>query len=287
MESVPNINSNIHYPVRQHDINRGLFDRKDPIEGAGFHLDTLSISRNYFVDPEQRAQLPAMKADLYDETMRMISAGSIGQVNARVVDYQDIKYRSKEEARRYMIVEHETTRGTMITTLARFYTVGDNFYIALDSYVLGPINWIGVVMQVGIFLFILRLMPTLFDWSTVLGLLPLIYLYWIWIDVIRALGQGVEWRAALRQRFNRATSSSSFDFDDATIFLKSLLPLILTSVQRVFEKHDLTITGLEEDINRINQQVINYSDNSTKLTMSGGSIVNSAIGGVAHVITGR
>lgn len=287
-ESIIGVTAQTFYSIKQQEINRGFFDRKDPIEGAGFHLDALSISRNYFVDPEQRAKLPTMKTDLYDETIKMINTGRIGAVNARVIDYQDIKYKPKEETRRYLIVEHETTRGTMLTTLARFYTVGDNFYVALDSYVLGPVNWFGVATQAIILLIILRLTVALWDWSEVLAVLPLIYLYWIWIDVIRALSQGSDWPAALRQRFTRPTSNSSFDFDDANIFLKSLLPLILTSVQSVFEKHGLAITGLEEDINRINQQVINYSDHSTKLMMSGGSIANSAIGGVGHrIMSGR
>lgn len=279
------INQELINFLKKQEINRGFFDKSDPIEGIGIPLTSVSISRSYFIDPIYRDKLSNIKDELNIEIIKMINIGRIGDTNAQLIDYYDMQYKAKDNARRYLVVEHETIRGTLLTTLSRFYFLGDSFYIALDSYFLGPIHWTKFIIQILVSLIVLSI-PNFLDLHWVFLIFPFLYLYSTWINVIRSIVQGVRWETAIRQKFNKSTSNSSFDLDDAMIHLKSVLPLILESVKNVFEKNGLEISGLEDEIHKINQQVINFSDNSTQVSTGGGNVVGSAIGGAFHRITG-
>jgi hypothetical protein len=119
--------------------------------------------------------------------------------------------------------------------------------------------------------------------GTILALIiPALYAYWIWGDVIKGIRQGDSFLRALRQRFPKRISNNSFDVDDSLIFLKVILPLIINSTKKAFVKNNLQIKELEDYLDEISK---NIQQQSFSINTGGGSIFGAIFGGQNNKIS--
>jgi len=112
------------------------------------------------------------------------------------------------------------------------------------------------------------------------GIIAVIYLYKVWIDVIRSLVQKEPLTEALRQKFNNNVSNNSFDEDDTLMYLKSIFPLIIDSVRAALDTNDLLKEDIVDKLDKFletGQQVINVDT-------GGGNILGSILGGKSNKI---
>lgn len=272
-------------------FNQGFFDFRDPTDFAGIRQPRFSIAHTYTAD---KTQLPQICNELYTHVLSRLKDESIGKVSVETTDYLDSRQQGKEGPRRYLVVESETNRGTRLSIFIRFLPFGDNLYVGVDSYVLGSLDWIGLIIRVLITLVPLFIIFFYFSVVSLISLsgqfrqgetggsglglfcciVPAISIVLLlWIDVFRAFKRHGDLYLALRQNFNNVPSDHSFNIDDILMFFKSSLPLVIFSVQDVLQKHDLPIKTLDDFVANINN-VVNISSGGGIL-----SIIGSVIGG--------
>lgn len=276
-------------------FNRGFLDIHDPTDFAGIGQPGFSIAHTYMVDKQQ---LPLICDELYAHVLDKLQAEAVGKVTLRTTDYLDGRHQNREQPRKYIVVEHNTNRGTRSSIFIRFLPFGDNLYVAVDSYVLGSINWLSVLVRalitlVPVFIIFAYLSITAAMYSLTaqfnqygqrqssgLGagffccFVPLVFfLLLLWIDVFRAFKQHGNVTLALRQNFSHAPNDQSFNVDDVLMFFKSALPLVIFSVRDVFETYDLPLHTLDDFVANVNN-VVNISSGGGPL-----AVVRSIIGG--------
>jgi hypothetical protein len=223
----------------------------------------------------------------------------VGKVSVKINKYLDANLQEKEGPRPYIVVSYETSRSTRCNMFIRFLPFGDNLYIGVDSYVLGPLNWWDIILRLILTLIPLGIMYVYLSITRFINLLQfpsrssgdsgmgvffcliplLLFILFLWIDTIRAVRHHGDLQLALRQTSNLLPSDHSFDNDDVLAFLKSSLLLIVFSIRDVFQKYDIPIRSLDETI----VQNINHS---VSISSQGGliSIVGSIIGGKGNKV---
>ncbi|AFY41843.1 hypothetical protein [Nostoc sp. PCC 7107] len=263
-------------------INRGFFDREDPQELRGYYLGNFSISLNQTVALDDQHKLINIRQDLYEEICRRLNefkntdAYLADKLYFKMVRYTDYKYQGSDRDRLYIEIVLDTLRGTKISTICRFFIHGNNLYIAADSYALGKLNICGLIIQT-IFLFILLTsLPALLALFIIPGIIAGLYLYSTWIKFIRALFQRESFVYALRINFPRPLRSNFFDLDDCFMFLKSILPMIIESLRKVLEQHELLDKTMEQYLNEISK---NISGQTINVNTGGGNIIGAILGG--------
>lgn len=281
-----NVDANLQKSQTERLINRGFFDREHPAESIGFLVRGFSISLNEAVGLEEREKLKATRNDLYNEIYKKLTKlENIDNYLARntkfkTIKYIDTKYGERDKERLYLVIQLKTIRNTRITTLCRFFVHGNNLYLAVDSYALGTLKVSQLIWQSIIALILIPSLPMLFAFFVIPGILALVYLYKVWIDVIRSLVQKEPLLEALRQKFNNNVSNNSFDEDDTLMYLKSIFPLIINSVSVALEKNGLLKEGIAEKLDKFletGQQVIN-------IDTGGGNVLGSIFGGKSNQI---
>src|SRR5262249_54541138 len=119
------------------------------------------------------------------------------------------------------------------------------------------------------------LIPLIILRGSFLGLMiALIFEAWYLRDIIKGLSQGEPLDLLIRKKYNKTFNLGTFNIDDILMFYKSVVPMILRSMQDVFRHNNIDVDVLEKYI-----QNINYV---TSITNSGGGIfnaINSVIGG--------
>lgn len=265
--------------VQQKAFSRDFFDRQDPTEGIGEIIIPFSFS-NIYDEVDKDSKLSEICAELYEKVLAKLKSGDLGKdIECEIYDYKDSKQGGKESARRYLTITRETNRKTRITILARFLPYGNKLYVGVDSFVLGDTNWQKIIGTIALTAlpfscYALTILPALIQ-SMMASLNPfgggqggssigqaflLILQYtcccifpWIifalmfwWLNSIRNFRHEGNLLLALRQSFNQILNSRSFNIDDVLMTLKSVLPLILSSIREVFEKHGLSVKSLDE-----------------------------------------
>jgi len=268
--------------VKPKPFNRDYFDRQDPTEGIGKLIIPFSFS-NIYDDANQGDKLTTICAELYDKVLEKLRAGDLGKdIKFSLIDYKDFKQASKEQARRYLAITRETNRKTRITILARFLPYGNKLYVSVDSFVLGNTNWLKIIGIIALTLlpfscYTFSLLPAIIQSAinnltysfygsgnnqnsaigqvllsglsyTLCCIIPwLIFaIMFLWLNVIRNSRHEGNLMLGLRQSFNQILNSRSFNIDDILMTLKSILPLILSSIIDVFKKYDLPVKSLNE-----------------------------------------
>jgi hypothetical protein len=277
-------------------FNQSFLDIHDPTEFAGVLQPQFSIAYTYTVDKQH---LPAICDELYTHVLEKVYAESVGKVSLRTVDYVDGRYSGREAPRRYIVVESDTNRGTRSSIFIRFLPFGENLYVAVDSYVLGTVDWLSVFMRG-----LITLIPILiiFAYLSVTAALSaftgqfnqygqrssggglgtgffcccvpaVLFLLLLWLDVFRAFKQHGNLALALRQNFSKTPNDQSFNVDDVLMFFKSALPLVIFSVRDVLKGHGLEFQTLDDFVSQVN--------NVVTISSGGGilSIIGSAVGG--------
>ncbi|KXK10769.1 MAG: hypothetical protein UZ14_CFX002003156 [Chloroflexi bacterium OLB14] len=267
-------------PVQQKAFSRDFFDRQDPTEGIGELIIPFSFSSIYD-EIDKDSKLSEICAELYDKVLAKLKSGDLGKdVQVDVIDYKDAKQGGKESSRKYLAITRETNRKTRITILARFLPYGNKLYVGVDSFVLGNTNWLKIIGTIALTLspfvcYLFTVLPAIIQ-GMVASLNPfggggyqsdtfgqtflLILQYtcccifpwlifavmFLWLNTVRNSRHEGNLLLGLRQSFNQILNTRSFNIDDILMTLKSVLPLILSSIREVFEKHDLPVKSLDE-----------------------------------------
>jgi hypothetical protein len=280
-------------------FNQGFLDIRDPADFQGVRQPDFSFAHAYGVEKDR---LPAIIDDLYTHVYEKLKAGAVGKITYRQTDYLDSRRRGQESPRRYIVVEQETNRGTKMSIFVRFLPLGDNLYVAVDSYILGKVNVFAIVLQAIITAIPLMIIFAYLSFLTYVSaissqftarstssspglgffvccLVPtIVVLSALWVNVLRAFRQHGDLGLALRQNFSHAPNDQSFNIDDILMFFKSVLPLVIFSVQDVFKKHGLSVKTLDEFATNVNN-VVNISSGGGLL-----SVIGSAIGGSNNTV---
>jgi hypothetical protein len=277
--------------VQQKAFSRDFFDRQDPTEGVGGIIIPFSFSHIYD-DVDKESKLTEICAELYEKVLAKLKSGDLGKdIYFEVTDYKDAKQGGRESARKYLMITRETNRKTKITILARFLPYGNKLFVGVDSFVLGDTNWqkiIGVIaltllpFSCYIFTFIPAMIQSIFSsfnsyggyqnnsiGQTFLGILGYTFccsipwaifaVMFLWLRTIRNSRHEGNIFLGLRQSFYQMSNSRSFNTDDVLMTLKSVLPLILSSIIEVFGKYGLSVNSLDEFATTI--QTINNIQN--------------------------
>lgn len=306
-------NNDFKYPIKKREINRNIFDKEDPEQLQGTWIRPFSLSFSYSPKDKNQSKLESVKEDLYKSIYNSFKNSKKDKDNIylrdrlfiNVINYIDSKYYNDRD-RIYIELKNYTIRHTKITTLMRFFVNGDNLYLAADSYALGRLSKRTLIFQsiVLLILIIFIFFPMIlgiigiasndpisqFFGTSAVSLFSLpsfvtvLYLYLTWIKFIRALSQGESLIDALRVNFPKNIKGNAFDLDDIQMFLKSISPLIISSLEASLEKHGLLdedmITVLKDIKNNISQTTINVNT-------GGGGIIGSMIGGLNNAINNQ
>jgi hypothetical protein len=248
------------FPVLQQKIfNRGFFDRKDPLENAGTYLNNFSVT--YSCPVEQKHHWKVL-TELYNSVQDKVVKGNIPGATRELVDYKDAKTSHNEPPRHYIIVSLNTVRGFKMSVYANFLTYGDNLFISINSVVLGPLDKVAFLINL--------FFNTIFS-ITVVGLA-------YYLDIIRGMSQGEPLSLIFRKKHPKAHNLGLFNTDDILMFYKSVVPMIMRSVQEVFENNNIPVDVLEKHIQNINY-VTNVNDSSTNISGGISGIISGVIGG--------
>lgn len=285
--------------VQQKKFSRDFFDRQDPTEGIGEILIPFSFSNIYDDVEKDAKLSEICTELYEKVLAKLKSGDLGKDIEFKLVGYKDAKQGEREDARRYVVITRETNRKTRITILARFLPYGNKLYVGVDSFVLGGIDWQRVLLVLAItvapFLcyafsvlpaIVQSIIQSLVESISAFGIgntqdvpssflptmlmviqitcccvLPWLFvaLVFLWRDTIKNLRQEGNPILALRQSFNKILNTRSFNIDDILMTVKSVLPLILSSVREVFEKHDISVKSLDEFVATI--QTINNIQN--------------------------
>lgn len=227
-------------------FNRGFLDRSDPLEDKGATLPGFNFAASY---PVQRDKQSNLIHKLHANAYAHVRGGEI-PADVNVVDFHDDRTRSREEPRRYLVIEAETIRSTRVSVYTTFLTYGDNLYVALDTFILPPLSVLRALVA-GIVTVLVLAVASL--GGGILGfLLWGALVAWFFRDVVRSLSQGDRPELALRKKFPKSPKYSTFDTDDVLVFFKSSVPLVLRSIQEVFEDADIPVDVLERAIQNVN-----------------------------------
>ncbi|MDJ0599764.1 MAG: hypothetical protein QNJ37_13090 [Crocosphaera sp.] len=235
-------------------VFNGFLDITDPGEFLGRELSNFSISLNYPISNELKDRLPVIQQGFYEKIVEKLDQESFGNTKYHVIDYQDSKVYN-ESPRKYLKIEYSTARSTQVTTLTRCLIHGDNLYIALDSYVLGGLKIKALIIQT-VISFLSLYLATIFP---PLSILVFVYLYFTWIDVFRATRQKPGLMYGLRCKFNKSLDLGLFNTDDTLMFLKSLLPIVTSTVREVFRSNGIPLEGIEDLLKNIEHKVSGQS----------------------------
>lgn len=260
--------------IARRDFNRGFLDRQDPLEGAGIPLHAFEFAASY---PVKRALQPDLLNRLHANVYTRVRDGNVADAAAELVEFKDVKTGQREAARRYVVIQSETARGTRMSVFTTFLTYGDNLYLAVNSFILPPISWWTTLFALaGTAVLLLTSLQ-----GGILGLLLYaLILGFFFRDVLRDLSQGEPLDLALRKKFPKRGKYSTFNTDDMLMFFKSTLPLVLTSVQEVFEQAGVPVDVLERAIQNVNMV--------TNIDTRGGAVnaINSVLGGMGNRVSG-
>lgn len=264
--------------IQQKAFSRNFFDRQDPTEGIGQLIIPFSFS-NIYDDVDKDSKIGEICDELYEKVLAKLNSGELGKdMRFEIYDYKDARQGDKESARRYLVITRETKRKTRITILARFLRYGNKLYVGVDSFILGDTNWLQIIGFTALTIlpfscYIFTLVPAVIQ-NILASLDPFgnsssgsagsIFLFalqytfccilpWLiftvvslWLNSIRNFRHEGDLLLALRQSFNQILNSRSFNTDDILMTLKSVLPLILSSIREVFQKHNIPVKSLDE-----------------------------------------
>ncbi|MGB3788015.1 MAG: hypothetical protein WA949_08395 [Phormidesmis sp.] len=230
-----------------------FLDITDPAEFLGAPLSNFSISIIYPVRQEDRGKISDIQSGIYEGIITKLSDRSLGRVNSFVRDYKDDRV-PQEPSRKYLKVVFDTPRSTQVTSLIRCLVIGDNLYLAVDSYVLGGLKITALLFQISVSLVLLFLSTQIFP--PFLFLAALVYLFFTWIDVYRATRQEPSLLYGLRCKFNKSKDLGSFNSDDTAMYLKSITKIVTSTTKEVFRSSGLNFDSMLDVLRGIEQKAI-------------------------------
>jgi hypothetical protein len=95
-------------------------------------------------------------------------------------------------------------------------------------------------------------------------------------STIASLRHGDSLYLALRKRFSKKHNLATFNTDDIFMFYKSVVPLMLRSMQSVFNDYDIPVTVIEDYIEII-------SNSTSVINIQEGGVFNN----LGNILTGK
>jgi hypothetical protein len=226
------------------NFNRDYFDFRDPLENAGYLLANNNFSDSYPIGDKPMWEIINK---LYGSVFQKIRADAMLSSETIVEDvaFRDVRA-IREDPRRYLVIRRETNRDTHIAAYATFLPFGDHLYFSVRVILLGPTNWWKVIVS---FIPFLMFFPSFLALGsiTILPLALLLFFYAIlYRTIIASLRHGDPFPLALRKRFNKRDKLSTFNSDDIFMFYKSTVPMILRTIQEVFEEYGIPVTVIQD-----------------------------------------
>lgn len=192
------------------------------------------------------------------------------KTNIHFFKYQDFSLKAllKQDRERLVIrIQRTTPRGSTLSTICRIYTTGSNLYIGINSYLLGKINTLSLIINTLLLLIFAPIfLGTIVGFLIALGILlshqvstdvkvlflnsiiplfsptiPGLYLYFYWFPVIKALLNKQGFIASIKHKFHKKNFTNLFDEDDGLTYLKSVTPYIFKQIEST-----LLIHGIKE-----------------------------------------
>ncbi len=273
------------------DLSRGCLGITDPTQLLGAKIKDYSIGQSYYVKSEDQDKIESIKDELYSELRKRINDDKYLGTHAKckTIQYRD-NWVPLKKYRRVLEIEQTTYHSLIITTLGRFLVNGNNFYFAIDSYILGRLNCGAVFIHVLIVLFFIWLLFSFLGfmglgqilWSLLLFVVFWIYLKLFWSKFIFTFIHYRNFKKALTLNLNLFEKENIFDIDDCHRFLMSLAPLFFDAMIETFKKHGLEIAeNLEKEKEAIVNIHNNINNSTNVLDTGGGNVVSSTIGGIA------
>lgn len=260
------------------EIQLEEFGLNAPTDGAGIELPSFSLYQTYYVD---RSKLQQVCQKLYDRVFTEVKKGSLGNAKARLLTYS-----KNNDKRTYIVVTRDTIYQTRTTIFIRFLSYGDNLYIGLDTYVIGKLNWVALILTIlwKFLVFIIILIankgvePYVFNylnwsefiikniWDLFIYIIIFAGVFFPGIKLIKRIIYERNIGLALRQEFPGIIGLGPFDTDDIMMFAKSTLHTAVISVRHVFKEEGLPVESLDL-----------FAENINNITIStGGGLLNMA-----------
>jgi hypothetical protein len=256
-------------PVRR-SFRRSFLDRQDPFEAGGLRMPRFSFSDSYDFDSHSPQEaVEEIRTRLY----KQLADGNLASARLELVDWDDASL-TDEPARRFVVTHTTTQRNTRVTVNAYFQAYGDHLYYSVRSYILPLLSIWKLLLALFITTSTLSLVGSLPPGAQgrclfVVALVLAIHLRGFIIDLLA----GDPFDVALRKQYPGKLNSASFDYDDATAFLKTNVSLTLSTVATVLEQYDIDTGGLRMIVQQMG---------SININTGGGSIIGAAIGGIAN-----
>ncbi len=264
----------------------GFLLPKDPIDLVGVPLRAFDLNLLVPLEPETRPdQVNAFTRDLYVGVYHAMREGSLGSVEAEVADFDDIKVPG-ESARRQIRAVLSTSRRSRVTTLFRSYHNATQVYIAMDSFLLGALNWTALLVRtalavawIAFALTVMQALPVTFIVMAPLTLAVLVVLFARAIRGMRMYGL----QLGLRGAFPKSVVASSFDSDDCLMFLKGLMPTTVRLIRDAAESNDIDIAFLEGPLVALEARysVTTYANNGNGV-MNVGGVMGDVVAGAGN-----
>ncbi|MEH2078073.1 MAG: hypothetical protein V7K57_27365 [Nostoc sp.] len=264
-------------------VDVGVTSFKDPAKSAGIQIYSSSLYQTYHVSRDKVKQICER---LYNHVVDDLNGRNLGDSRFRIITFREgvnlvRDHRYDNQERTYIVITRDTLRDTRATILVRFLTYSDNLYVGVDTYVLGKFNIFAFIRKV--------LLTVLLPWfaitplsfvpglNVLLWLIYLCILFLAWWGLIQRIRQVGDLGTALRLEFSKVLDLGYFNLDDVTMFTKSNLYTIVTSIKDVFKIEKLPIESLDAFIRNINNINISAGGN---INMS-----DSAIGVSNNVVS--
>lgn len=264
-------------PAPRHRPFNGFLRLKDPIDLAGSRLGSFSLNLLIPLTPTTRAQQVAgFTTDLYHDVYRALQRQVQGVVGLEIAAFDDVKI-PNEPPRSQIRATLRTARESQVTTLFRCYSTPSHIYVAADSYALGPLNWVSLLLRASL------VAALLFVTTATMNIVSLAFCALVFVLLFGRAIRGVRlygWDVGLRGAFHRSVIDSSFDRDDCLMYLKSLMPTVVKSVRESARRHDIDVSILDESLAALEVNYYTSYQNSGSGVMNVGGVMGNVTAGV-------
>jgi len=283
-------------------INAPFIGISDPPQYLGVKLNNFSTSQLFYIkdtnqDNKKENSLKQELTEIRDKIYLSIIDNINDLKNPKDIEegiktndyfnvYDDfvLKTRFRRDRQRLVVrITRITPRETRISTLCRFYTSGNNLYLVVDSYLLGQLNILslvintillisilplffsGVLYFLGSLVFLLSNLSTSLEVKTLFLLLflpaispiiPGFYLYKTWVPVLKSLLNKENFLSALKHKFHNRNFSNLFDEDDGLTYLKTVVPYILEQAENTLRDCGITDNNIFNKFDELKKAIL-------------------------------
>lgn len=247
-----------------------------------FNLAEFDVSLSYLVGDAKRKNIVET---LYNSVLTKIETQSIP---GATVEYLNFIQKGSNRAKRYIIIENKTQSGRKLLIYITFQTYGDFLYVSVKNFAIP--TWRDQFRYFAKFWLVEILLGFVaYDYIDK-------YIYKLakvnppqsakikQKERLRQMDKRIEefYKPSTKRTFWQMYDPNAFELDDMLMFFKSTVPLVLKTIQKVFEQNDIPVNALEGYINNISYSTI-------QINTGGGAanFLNSVIGGLGNQVSSK